>query len=220
LASVYSRIVPTVAVAEPGAHDAGVSTDKFLHNVTASPIPLSSIIRVEASADDKQSAVGLADAAARALADYVDKINDSDPATSSIFLQYQTAADNLAQAQVAEDAVRNELGATRASPPGALHDLAIASLETQLSTASAATLRAKLKADSLASGFVNSTRGGLVNRTKLQTIASAASTGSDRTTFILLALFAALVGGAIVGVGLATLRANWAYLGAVRRGIA
>jgi capsular polysaccharide biosynthesis protein len=216
LAAVYARLVPTTAVADPGAHDAGVSTDAFLRSVTASPIPLSSIIRVEASADDKQVAIRLADAAAQALNVYVDRINNTDPATSSIFGEYETAANDLAQAQVAEDGIRSRLATVRAEPVSDLRDLAIASLETDLSTASATTLRAKLKADSAASGYVSSTRG-LVNRTKLQTVAAATSTGSDSTKFITLALAAALLAGALIGVGLATLRANWSYLGALRR---
>jgi hypothetical protein len=56
-----------------------------------------------------------------------------------------------------------------------------------------------------------------VNRTKLQTVAAATSTGSDSTKFITLALAAALLAGGLIGVGLATLRANWSYLGALRR---
>jgi hypothetical protein len=171
---------------------------------------------VEASAPDKQAAVRLADAGARALTAYVDQINSTDPATSSIFSEYETTATDLAQAQVAEDAVRSQLAATRALPPSDLRDSAIASIQAELSAASATTLRAKLKADSAAAGYLNSTRS-LGNRTKLQTIAVAASTGSDTNKFIILALVAALVAGALIGTGLATLRANWSYLGALRR---
>jgi capsular polysaccharide biosynthesis protein len=222
LASIYARVAPTDVVLRPAAKAAGVSLASARGAVSASPIPSSSIVRIEVTGHDAARAVRLAGAAGRALSQYVATLNQVDPYSTAEYKKYAAAADALAQAQVAQQALQEQVNQlhTSGSPAQLAAGYGLVVIATQaeasLVAATSATLQAKLRADQLGAAFQNRTRG-LGDTTPARIIGPAASQGDDRTQKLELGLLLGLVGGVLLALAVVVLRANWRYLRQLRR---
>jgi len=221
LASIYARVVDTNAVAEPAATAVGGTTAAARAALSASPIPDSSIVRIEASSADERRATRLAAAAASALRDYVTKLDRADPYATQLYRDYQLAVAQLATAQVRESSITQQvnalIGRTGGGPAVDTPEAAVlVDLQTALVAAKTATFEAQLKADSLKTSFVQATqsRGETADIT---VIAPAASQGSNRRSTLQLAAILGIVAGIVCALGVVLLRANLGYLRELRR---
>ncbi|MDQ3504060.1 MAG: hypothetical protein M3486_10710, partial [Actinomycetota bacterium] len=109
LAGLYARIAETSVIAAPVGDALGLSSGQVLSQVAASPIPETSIVRVEASSDNSQDAVVLAAEVADKLITYVEG-NSVRPAGVETSLEdFETASAELLQAQGELAAARTAL---------------------------------------------------------------------------------------------------------------
>lgn len=212
LAGTYARLVNTTDVAALAAEQLAVPVDEVRDNVTGSPVPESSIIAIEASADDQASALALAEASSASLIAYVRQQSTPVSADDETLADYRKSALdlNLARARVANA----ETARDRAVDQGTAAQRTAA--EVALAEAQADVAASQLRVDTLAGVFGNNQRGG-TERNSLQAINEPLALGSDRRAKLQLAIGASLVLGMAVGFALVTLRANLPALRAARQ---
>jgi hypothetical protein len=183
LASAYSRAISAdkvnedinKAVQEPGS-------------VSASPIPESPVILVEAEADSGDKAIETANAASKALISYINEINSNAPESERLLKAFEEAKEEIAKLQT-------ELESLTAGSEAANQAKAKLSVEELKVNASEAAYRSTLEEDP--------------SGNDLRVLTSAQGASSDRKSVLKLLLFAAIVGGAALGL-------VWAYVEAVR----
>src|SRR3954470_6207411 len=74
IAASYSRVVGTEPVTTRAGRVSGVGADEARHRLSASPVPASTLIQVEATGTNERDAVALANAGAESLIRYVQRI--------------------------------------------------------------------------------------------------------------------------------------------------
>jgi len=192
LAGTYSRLLGTTDVMTEVAKAMGQPPGRVAARVSASPIPDSSIIRVAASGDTPEEATALADAAARALSAYVQRLTTA-PAEPGVLDRYDAATKQLLAAQASQ--AQKQAEATQAAA-GKNPQAAVAAL-VALQEAQAATARAQLTVDALAEQYKQSV-GGAPASALLQPLGAARAAGDNQAAN----RQAALLAGILVGVGL------------------
>lgn len=211
LAGVYSRLVSTELVAGPVARELDLAVDDVLSGVTASPVPESSILLVEAEAATQAGAVALAATAAEQLVVYVQQTSVAPAGGDATLQQFREASTRLVGARLARDTAQTALTEAQTGPAAAL------TAAQEAFVAAQATLDAtQLEVDTLSGTFQSDLRGS-GERNSLQVITSGVGTGSDRLSRLQLAVAASLLIGLTTGVGLATLVENRSAVRALRR---
>ena len=209
LTDIYSRLVGSPDHLDLVAQELGAEIPA--DSLSASPVPESPFIRIEATAGTQEEAIRRADAAAAALAEYAGNLRAEALASDNALLtELNTKSEELAVARLdadAKQATYEALDASAATPAAALEAARVAFVQAD---ASAATRR--LEFDALRSRYTASdtaTKGGI----ELEVFSPAQPLGSDRrSTFALNVAIATLV-GALIGGALATLSANhWRLL--------
>ena len=199
LAATNSRLITSDQVLSAIAAKTHISRDDVQNSVQASPIPETSIIRVEAEAGSESVAVQLADAAAGSLATAVTTTGDN---SSSLLSDYQKASTAYAGVVAARDqqqtAVNQAIAANR-------NPATITALQQTLTTLQGQVSTAKLKLDSLQQAYAASQRGVL---NTVDVIERARSTGNDRVHKLELNLVIGLFVGLIVAVAASTYAAR------------
>ncbi len=198
LAASYSRLVTTDAVLNDAAKRLGGSLDGSL---SASPIPLSPVVLVEASAKTSDGAVALAKAGSAALVDAVETLNQQQSkATDDVLKQYQDADRVLIAAQINVNSLRQQLTTqTAAGAPAATLD----DLQTKVNIAQTEVDAAQLKKDSLAATYSGVFSPTALNSQILQRVGTAAATGDNRKSTLEIGVLFGLVAGGLLGLGLA-----------------
>jgi hypothetical protein len=206
LAGLYARIAETSVIAAPVGAALGLSSGQVLSQVAASPIPETSIVRVEASSDNSQDAVVLAAEVAAKLITYVEG-NSVRPAGVETSLEdFETASAELLEAQ-------DELAAARTALDGAATPSA-AQTQTVVRAQAAVDTR-QLRVDALAAAFRDTERGSGF-RNSLQLIGEPDYVGTDTRSQVMLAVAFGVLVGLLLGTALATARENWPVLADVR----
>lgn len=118
LAGTYARLVMGDAVTSQVPEDAEVS---------ASPVPESAVVRVQAEADDADTAVAAANAAAQALVTSVQGVTGPETDEAQV-TAWQEARARLREAQSAAAAQTSAAGAARAQDIVALRELEVEAL--------------------------------------------------------------------------------------------
>ena len=195
-ASDYARLAGTEAVSSDAATRLG-HRGTLGGSLSASPIPDSPIIRVDASASSTAAATALANAGAQAIIDQVDAINQSNSAnlndlTSSygqieFKLFEDTQQVNTLQAEV-------NAGGPRAS-----------SLETQLNLAKAAVATDTLESQAVQAQYDNQYSPVQEDAQVVSLASKAANQGSDRKSYLEIGVVGGALGGLIVGIAVAAL---------------
>jgi hypothetical protein len=222
LTAVYARLVETDAVIGPAAEAVGADPDALRANLSASPIPDSAIIRVEADADDEPTAVAWAEASAQALEDYIASVTATDPTASPEYEQYQAASARYAEAQVTEEQLADDLAAI--SVPDSEDALALGEglapaqqdLQTRLAQARSDTLSARFDVD-VASDAYRDLLAAQDDVVTVELVASAASTGDDRRSTLAVGAVIGVAGGVLAALGAVTAVSNLGYVRALRR---
>jgi hypothetical protein len=198
LASDYSRLVSTHAVLDETARRLGRQAGDLGGRVSASPIPQSPVIRLEAHAAHAEDALAIADAGAGALVQAVNTLNQRQLQSAQDLLdQYRQADNALLRDQQTLKSLQDRL--TREGPD------APQSLQDQVLAAQTAVDADQLNLNALASDYEGAISPGQLNEQVVQRVGKADPAGNDRTTFLQIALLVGLVGGALAGVALATM---------------
>lgn len=189
LASTYPLVIYADPITGRVARRLHMSSAAVQSNLTATSVPGSPIVRIDATGSSAKEAIDIANAASAALVSYLGRLNQHDPDVAR--LQMALLAANVAYQ----------------------HALA-QMLSTSQGPLNSADQRLKAKVDTARASVagINSvyqqTLSNQAVSTLLQPVSSATGATSNKTSKLETALFAALIAGAILGVALATLRAN------------
>lgn len=99
LAAAYSRAVDATDVLNPVADKVGISQDEVRDQVTASNVPDTPIIRIDAVGDSEEQAITLANISADELTKYVGEQAGKSPSGTEILRQYVKARKDLRQVE-------------------------------------------------------------------------------------------------------------------------
>lgn len=195
LASAYSRSITADPVVRTLARRLRTSRGDVRGSLSASPIPDGPLMRVRAVGSSAKEAELIANQAATALVAYIQKANRSNPDGARLLREFRSSVVDA----LAKDAIGARLAhARRSGAPVSLVKLRGASADAQV---------AEIRRDSLRAQYRTSTQGA-PGATQLELLANASTAISDRKSTFELYVFVGLLAGAIVGFGLATLRAN------------
>jgi capsular polysaccharide biosynthesis protein len=194
LAAGYARTIDAPGVVRPAARKAGVSATHARDRLAASPIPGSTLIRVEAKGPSEQGAVDLANAGSSALVSYVTKLNkDQEP--NDLIRNYRQARSRVGR-------VEGQLAAANRSQrrdPARVRRL---QLDLEVATLEASTLDQQY-------------RGARANTIDsiLQVVSPADAAQSDESSWMQRLVLIAAAAGLLIGMTFALLRANIRVIG-------
>jgi uncharacterized protein involved in exopolysaccharide biosynthesis len=184
LAETYARLVSTPAIQDPTSKALQLAPSEV--DLSATAVPESSIIAVEATSTSQATAVRVADAGAKALVEYTQQ---SGGKPSELLKDYVSARQALAQAQ----AERDQLAAS-------------GSTSSERARAEAELNAAQARSDAAAQRYENAIDAG--SSGLLQIVAPAGISQDDRRQNIQLTIAATVGLGLIIGIALATLMVN------------
>lgn len=199
LASSYARAIAAPAVIRGAARDAKIPVEEARDNLEASPVPSSTLIRVEAEGDSRREAQRLANAAAARLIDYVTELNVRQQEARSLG-RFRNAAERVGRARQRLVRVQRRRGVNSRAADRARLDLQTAQL-------AARSVGNRVFQASIVPPPEN----------LLQLVVPAATADSDKGSVLRELLLIGLVAGLVVGIALALLRTNWHVLRRVRR---
>jgi uncharacterized protein involved in exopolysaccharide biosynthesis len=177
LAQTYSRSIQGDAVVQDVARELKTTPTEIRPQLSASPIPETPVFVVTATTNSQASAIDTSRLASEALVKQANRASDSTP--NRLLDQYQRAE---AQREAAERRLATAVGST-----------AVAQARGDL-------VGAKARADALRKRYSDSLEGGTV---PLQIIQQPDAAASDRFSKLQLLIFAGIVGGFIIGLGVA-----------------
>jgi len=192
LASSQARLIDSDGIAGPLARRLDTTIEYVTDNVSATPVPSSTVIRIEADGASEDDAVLLANAAARAFATYVNAQTRTDGEGDEVLAQYRAATNAYQRELAAQQGI--ERAGDAASP-------------TERMRADAAVDAAQLRRQALSGQYqtVVQSRG---TAPRVKTFVVARDASSDRVPTLQIAVFGGAVAGLLIGGGLATLLAN------------
>lgn len=195
LAESYARAIDAEQVFLPAALKVGVNPFTARDHLQASPIPNSTLIRVDATDTQSLRAVALANAAGDALVTYTTTLN-RDPGTANLLGRYEAAETTVVRARDRMRAVQAHFGSKSSAPA-----------QAAVAKASVALQAAQLQAADLSDRYRASSQGQLPANL-VQVVVSATTATSDFVPKLELLLFVGAAAGALVGCALALMRAN------------
>jgi capsular polysaccharide biosynthesis protein len=198
LAASYARAIATSPVITAAAREIGIAPTDAADRLDATPVPGSTLIQVEATGLSEAAAVALANAGASELIDYVKRLNRTNE-TAELFRNYRRAQ---AAARRAERRTQELLHSERRDSPVTTR----ARIKQDI---------AALKASDLANRYRAASQSAS-NASRLTLIAPAATADSDARDVFEQLLLVGAVGGLVLGIALALLRANWRRLRTLR----
>lgn len=189
VAAGYARSVAVAPVIDPAARRLNVPPDDLRERVSSSAIPSSPLFDVIATGDSEAEAVASANAVADAMVEYGRAGSEAPGRAEELLRQYRDAVEREARARQT---------VTRLLDNGARGP--------RLAAARAVADTEKLRVETAAQNYRASQRsqvsGGVV-----ESIAPARDASSDEQSRLQLFTFAGLLGGLLIGVALAVLRA-------------
>jgi uncharacterized protein involved in exopolysaccharide biosynthesis len=194
LAAGYARVIDSPPVQRYVYKRLGGSPDTHGDSVSASPIPDTTLVRLEAYSDSPERAARLANLSSAGLVEYAARISSESASTTDELDRYREAAKNLASETIRRDEARDRFEASGATAARDAYVAAVADAET-----------ARLTLRQAETAFQEAGVQQGLDR-PVQLITEATGAAGDSSAFAQKALFAGLVGGAILGLGLAALR--------------
>jgi hypothetical protein len=200
LATAYSRSMTAQEVIQPVAAQSGLDPLEVRGRLSSTPIPDSPLFRIEATGVSSDQAVQLANSAAEALRDYVNRSStEAGSGAKALLLVYRDKQERaFAAAQALEDARR----AKDARPTDA-NIRAIADAEARYSAA-------RLEAEAAASAYTARASAGSSTQ-GVDILTTADSATNDRRIKMQIYAFVALVLGGFLGAALATFTEDRRY---------
>jgi uncharacterized protein involved in exopolysaccharide biosynthesis len=176
LAQTYSRSIQGDTVVGDVAHELKTSPEQVRPQLSASPIPETPVFVVNATTTSKETAINTSKLASEALVRQANRASDSAPAR---------LLDQYRRAEAQRERAERQLAAAVAGGGS------VAQARGDL-------VGAKARADALRKRYSASLEGGTV---PLEIIQQPDAATSDRLSKLQLLLFAAIVGGFIIGLG-------------------
>lgn len=192
LASNQSRLIGSAGITEPVARQLDTTPADVEDRLTATPVPDSTIVKIEAEGTSAGDAVALANAGAEAFADYVNGLLETDAGADAVLEDYKAAS---AAYQRAITAKHN------------IEDTDVPTSSVEYVRAVAAVDAARLRRDALSTQYQALVQSHASSPT-VQQFALARGADSDRNSRLQIFVFAGIVGGLLIGIALATLLAN------------
>lgn len=187
LAIAYARAIDATNVVLPVARELRLSPEVVAQQVSATPIPGSPVLAVDATSKDPRQAVRLANATSNSLVRYAIRLNSGIAASQQLRARYVGASRALQRA----------IASLQQAPPRTAQQRAaqtrvdIARLETQTDGA-----------------LYEQSRAGQATENLVQKLAPAAPPTNDRSSILQQFAAGGLLAGLLIGVGLAMWRAN------------
>jgi len=185
-----SRLISSSGVTVPLAREFATTPADIVKRVSATPIPSSTVITLDAEADSAHGAVALVNAAATTFAHYVNIELQSAAQAETVLRRYEAA-----QARLAE--TRNAKQALEAKHVGV----------NGLVPAEAAVAAAQVRANALGAQY-ESTIQALATAPAVKPFSSASKASSNRDSRIELYVLAGLIVGLLLGAATALMLAN------------
>jgi uncharacterized protein involved in exopolysaccharide biosynthesis len=195
LASAYSRAISADAIVTRTAADVHRPAGDVRGSLSASPVPESPLILVEAKGPSEAAAVALANAGAKQLIAYVTERRPAGDAGNAVLKRFRTASARLV-------AARRELGVIKARL-GDRKDLSSAEaqvLEDAQAAVDVAQLQTRTLADQYAQKSDTGDESGVVH-----VLAAASTAASDRRSTTEKLALAGLIAGFVLGCAVAML---------------
>jgi capsular polysaccharide biosynthesis protein len=198
LAVSYARVIAAHSVVKAAGRDAGTGTRAAASRLSASPVPGSTLIQVEATGPRTGDAVALANAGSRALISYVEKAT-RDTTSNGALSRFRAAQADMTR-------IQRKVNSLQAKGPKRASDLARAQVDLEA---------AKLRASNLANVY-RASAADPSSGSPLTLIAPAASASSDFASTLERLVLLGVAAGLVLGLGLALLAANRGRLRAMR----
>jgi hypothetical protein len=192
LATNQSRLIGSDGITTPLAQQFKTTGEDIAARVSATPVPSSTIIKIEAEGDSPTAAVRLANAAAARFSKYANGQVQSSTDTHGTLQEYEDAATEFARAQ----ATKERIDRATPTPP-----------ETTRARVSAAAATAQLQQNALAQQYESFVQG-RGTAPSVHPFVTATSASSNRLSNLEIFVFAGLVGGLAIGAALVVLLAN------------
>jgi capsular polysaccharide biosynthesis protein len=192
LASNQSRLIDSEGIAGPLARQLGTSAGVIENDLSATPVPNSTVIKIEAQSSRAGAAVALANAAAAQFARYVNAQVQDDATAGTVLKQYQAASAAYVRAVAAKQ------GVGRAGAP---------SSQTAVVQTTAAVDAAQVRKQALSAQYQSLVQS-QATAPKVVPFVTARDVSSDRRSRLEIYVFAGVVGGLLIGAALAMLIAN------------
>jgi len=191
LAAAYPLVIDATGVVDPLARDFHTKPARIRNMISSTQVPSSPIIRVFATGSTAKFVIRLANDASNKLVGYLTAFNQDNPDAARLLKQ-----ENAAQLVYQRDLANLQAVSKHSGP-----------LSPENQKLAAAVDDDKLITTSLGSDYQLTLQTSAVTAL-LQPLQFADTATSDKNSKLQIALFAALIAGLIVGIGLATLRAN------------
>jgi capsular polysaccharide biosynthesis protein len=196
LAAGYSRSIAATQVVNPVAQALRLTPGQVRGHLSSTPFTNAPVFKVQAKASSEPFAIRLANTAAGTLISYVTKLNSTNPDVPRLYARFQDAALDYAHKLRAQQQLQARTGRSGGTAAGAAIDRAVAATDAAL-----------LRREALRQAY-QATQIGQSSTSLVQVLAPASFASSDRTSIFELALVLGVVAGLIIGLALATLRAN------------
>ena len=216
LAGLYSRIAETSVIAAPVSEKIGISADDVLDRSSASPVPESSILRIEAVGGSPDDALTLAEALRTQLLAYVQNNSVRPAGVQESLREFENVSRELLAAQETLQAESQVLTSLRARLGPESRDAPVLAQITKVQQAQAAVNTRQLQVNALGGTFQDTQRGS-AQRNSLQAIGQPRYLGTDRRSTIQMAVAVSVLVGALLGVAWAMGRSNRGALRRVRQ---
>jgi len=187
-----SRLVTSSGVTIPLAREFHTTSTSIANDISATPIPSSTVIRLDAEAGSAHTAVALANAAATVFSRYVNAELRSTAESDAVLKRYEAAEVLYSRANIAK-AASEAHGVSRTAP---------AHLK-----AAAAFAAAEVRARALVAQY-QSTIQALATAPAVKSFSSATNASSNRSSLLETYVLGGLVVGLLLGAAVATMLAN------------
>ena len=196
LAAAYARAIDAPGVVVPVAKQLHMSPGTVAGDLTASPITDTPLFRVIATTGNARSAVALANAGARALIKYVDRLNLNTSQRSPALAEFRKAAQQVQSLQLQVQTLKSDYQRT--------HNPAV---RQQLLNISAEAQAALVRRNALATLY-GAASSGVSAQNLLSLLAPASRATSDKNSVAEKLIFVGALAGLLLGAALATANAN------------
>ncbi|MBA2348672.1 MAG: hypothetical protein H0V81_10295 [Solirubrobacterales bacterium] len=191
LAAGYARAISAQPVVATAARETRLTEPEARSRLSASPVPGSTLIRVDAEGDSEAAAIQLANAGAKGLIAYIEQIELAQQQTG-LLAEYRQSRDLVDEARRRFARLQESDEKDTARVRQARVDLELARLRTS-------GLKTRVRFDTAGETGLNNV---------LQLLAPAVEADSDRSSILQRLILIAVAAGAVLGAGLSLVRAN------------
>lgn len=196
LAITYARAIYAPSVVASVSEQSGLTPDEVRDRVIAYTVPESAVFVVAADGSAEGDAIELSTQASEALQRYIQTLNAENPNSVRLFREFRRQSNNIARLRGEYVALQRQFGGS----PNAAERRRLNAVETRLAAA-------HLERNVAQENYEDS-QASLSAINVVQTLALPETADSDRFETLQIALFIAVAAGILLGLALATYRAN------------